>query len=69
MLHYNTVSVELLAIIKAVASNDDFNNFRLCGGTALALQKGHRISADADFVAQEIVSADELIGSVLRNFS
>lgn len=69
MLHYNTVSTELLDIIKAIASNDDFNNFRLCGGTGLALQKGHRISVDADFVAQEILSADELIGKVLRNFS
>lgn len=49
-LYYHTVSPQLLDIIKRICNNVAFEKFRLCGGTALALQIGHRISVDADFV-------------------
>lgn len=47
-LHYNTISQQLLSILKTLMSAREFNNFRLVGGTALSLQRGHRISADID---------------------
>ncbi|MEZ4771749.1 MAG: nucleotidyl transferase AbiEii/AbiGii toxin family protein [Bacteroidia bacterium] len=38
---------------------DVFNNYSLAGGTALALQIGHRISVDLDFFGkQELVTED-----------
>ena len=47
-LHYETVSPALLSILKKLMQSEIFNNFRLVGGTALALQRGHRRSVDID---------------------
>ena len=47
-LCYNTVSDSLLAILKKLMSAEVFSNFRLVGGTALSLQRGHRRSIDID---------------------
>lgn len=38
--------------------------FVLCGGTAVALQLGHRSSVDFDFVAREEFDPDELTSRV-----
>ncbi|WP_187774804.1 nucleotidyl transferase AbiEii/AbiGii toxin family protein [Pedobacter sp. BS3] len=47
----------------------DFNQFYLCGGTALALQLGHRISVDADFVSENNFDKDNLIKVLIERFS
>jgi hypothetical protein len=47
-LYYDTVSAPLLSILKKLMSSDVFKDFRLVGGTALALQRGHRRSIDID---------------------
>lgn len=47
-LYYDTVSAPLLSILKKLISSDVFKGFRLVGGTALALQRGHRRSIDID---------------------
>ena len=47
-LHYETVSPALLNILKKLMQADVFQDFRLVGGTALALQRGHRRSVDID---------------------
>jgi len=47
-LHYNTTSQQLLGILKTLMIAKEFNDFRLVGGTALSLQRGHRESADID---------------------
>lgn len=47
-LYYDTVSSSLLSILKKLMSSDVFKDFRLVGGTALALQRGHRRSIDID---------------------
>jgi predicted nucleotidyltransferase component of viral defense system len=49
MLFYQTVSEELLSLLKSVQRKKEFSKWRLVGGTALALQYGHRISVDLDF--------------------
>ena len=47
-LFYETVSDSLLSILRKLMSSDVFKDFRLVGGTALALQRGHRRSVDID---------------------
>ena len=47
-LYYDTVSTPLLSILRRLLSSDIFKDFRLVGGTALALQRGHRRSVDID---------------------
>ncbi len=47
-LHYITVSSFLLSILKTLMNAAELKKFRLVGGTALSLYRGHRISADID---------------------
>ena len=58
-LYIETVSGKLLEILKQLMQMEEFNPFRLVGGTALSLQLGHRISADIDlFTDAEYNSID-----------
>jgi len=47
-LFYDTVSTPLLSILRKLMASEVFKDFRLVGGTALALQRGHRRSVDID---------------------
>jgi len=47
-LHYNTTNQQLLSILKTLMAAKEFNAFRLVGGTALSLLRGHRESIDID---------------------
>ena len=49
MLFYNTIESGTLDLLKKFQSESFFENCRLVGGTALALQYGHRKSVDLDF--------------------
>lgn len=49
MLHYETIYPNTLELLKKIQSLDMFKESRLVGGTALALQLGHRVSVDLDF--------------------
>ena len=48
MLHTESVSPELLALLNTLMEFESLTDFRLVGGTALALQRGHRLSVDID---------------------
>lgn len=48
MLQRKTVSAQLLGILEKSMSIEQFSDLRLVGGTALALQLGHRHSVDID---------------------
>jgi hypothetical protein len=48
MLHYETVSPGLLEVLRQLMQLPELKNFRLVGGTSLALQIGHRKSVDID---------------------
>ena len=48
MLWKDTVSPELLAMTVAIQAEPLFKDYILAGGTALALQLGHRQSIDID---------------------
>ena len=67
MLHYKSVSAELLELLEFIMNQREFNEFNLVGGTSLALQMGHRISIDIDlFGASEI--DEDLFLEVLKKF-
>jgi hypothetical protein len=72
MLQYSTIDTKTLKLLKKLQKVPDFSNLRLVGGTALALQLGHRKSIDIDLFGK--IDSDELaiskeldkIGSVTR---
>lgn len=48
MLYYETVSPDLLEMLRQLMQLPVLNGFRLVGGTSLSLQLGHRKSVDID---------------------
>ena len=58
MLQYNTVYTATLELLKKLMGNPLLDDFNLVGGTALALQIGHRISVDLDLFTAEGFSID-----------
>lgn len=52
MLYKSTVSKSTLKLLESLQSIEDFSGLRLAGGTALALQIGHRISVDLDLFGE-----------------
>lgn len=68
MLNYNTVTPLLQSILETLMQAKIFANFRLVGGTALSLYRGHRMSVDIDlFTDEEYGSVDfEAIDNFLR---
>ena len=65
MLSYNTITSHTLELLKVLMAEPLFSSLRLVGGTALALQYGHRNSIDLDFFG-EIEEDAETIKEVLR---
>jgi predicted nucleotidyltransferase component of viral defense system len=49
MLYKQTVAPETFQVLETLCSIKELSDFSLAGGTALALQIGHRISVDLDF--------------------
>ena len=49
MLSYDTIEFHTLELLKSLMQEPAFSAMRLVGGTALALQYGHRQSIDLDF--------------------
>ena len=49
MLQVNAVPPRTMDLLRHLASQPCLKNFRLVGGTSLALQIGHRLSVDLDF--------------------
>ena len=47
-LHFNTVTPLLKTILEDLMKAEEFESFRLVGGTALSLYYGHRMSVDID---------------------
>lgn len=61
MLHYETVTKDTLDLLRLIQSNQYFNETRLVGGTALALQIGHRRSIDLDFFGKTGLGCEEVL--------
>lgn len=60
MLHYETIHRDTLELLKKIQSLELFAGTRLVGGTALALQLGHRQSIDLDFFGKMDASLEEI---------
>lgn len=68
MLHTQAVSKELLELLNKVVKSEALADFYLVGGTALALQIGHRLSVDLDFFGD--CDLEELeITNILNRFN
>ncbi len=50
--------------LAALAAHDTVKTFYAAGGTALALQFGHRLSVDLDFFTEQVVDEDRLLQSL-----
>ncbi len=50
MFHYETIEPETLGLLKILSGMTPLADFQLVGGTALALQLGHRKSIDLVFL-------------------
>jgi predicted nucleotidyltransferase component of viral defense system len=61
MLRTNTLEKSTLALLRKLQALEILDNTRLVGGTALALQLGHRISVDLDFFGVVPADANELL--------
>jgi len=68
MLQTNTVNQHTLELLNKLCSHTKLNNFFLVGGTALALQIGHRISIDLDFFSVNSFHEDELTSFLEQEF-
>ena len=68
MLHYETIHPDTLELLRKIQSLEMFKDARLVGGTALALQLGHRKSIDLDFFGSVDASLQE-IASALSTFA
>lgn len=68
MLHYETIEPRTLELLKRIQSLKEFKDARLVGGTALALQLGHRKSVDLDFFGNTTASLEELT-DVISDFA
>ena len=60
MLYYETIHPDTLELLKKIQSLELFTDTRLVGGTALALQIGHRKSVDLDFFGHMDASLEEI---------
>ena len=61
MLAIQTIQPNTLELLKRLSAHPELRETRLVGGTALALQYGHRQSIDLDFFGRLPQDKDELI--------
>ena len=68
MLQTQTVAAGTLALIQQLMKDEQFKEFNLVGGTALALQLGHRISIDIDLFSQKSFDAEKMKSHLEQNY-
>ncbi|WP_455585189.1 nucleotidyl transferase AbiEii/AbiGii toxin family protein [Bacteroides sp.] len=64
MLHLSTVDPQTLELLRQLQNISILSDTRLVGGTALALQIGHRKSIDLDFFGTIKAEKDELVAAL-----
>ncbi len=68
-MHKETVTPELLEVLHKLMSVEELTPFRLVGGTAIALQIGHRKSIDIDLFCNEQVNKRSIVASLQQTFA
>lgn len=66
MLQTQAVSAELLELLKNIMKSEVFSDFILVGGTALALQIGHRDSVDIDMFGNYLIDEDAFLDELKK---
>ena len=61
MLQHSAVYPGTLALLKKLMALPSLRNMNLVGGTALALQLGHRISIDIDLFGEELPDREQFM--------
>ncbi len=67
MLSYKTIQPHTLELLKDLTNESIFSQLRLVGGTALALQLGHRNSIDLDFFGHIEVEDGDLLETLRKH--
>ena len=60
MLQLKTINSATCALLQQMSAMEAMSEFSLAGGTALALQLGHRISIDLDFFTLNTFDTEEI---------
>lgn len=68
MLKKENVSPELIKYLSLLMKLEVLNNHRLVGGTALALQMGHRVSVDIDLFSDKKNDYDKILFELNNQF-
>ena len=68
MLQTQTIAPATLRLLKELMHDRQFEQFRLVGGTSLALQLGHRISVDLDLFTQVPFDEQQLREYLEQNY-
>lgn len=71
-LHWNTVTPAMRSILEGFTESKIAGEFYLAGGTALALQLGHRLSVDLDFFSptqSDVPALANVLQHALKGFS
>ncbi len=68
MLHYQTVEPHTLELLKSLMQKSYLQQFVLVGGTALALQIGHRKSVDLDMFTIQDFDTENLVPLLLKDY-
>ncbi|MBX2927689.1 MAG: nucleotidyl transferase AbiEii/AbiGii toxin family protein [Saprospiraceae bacterium] len=68
MLQTRSIEPGTLELLKQLMSMSLFNQFYLVGGTALALQIGHRFSVDLDLFTSEPFDKNQLVEELTSEF-
>ena len=66
MLSFQTVEPGTLLLLRKIMQADCLSETRLVGGTALALQYGHRTSVDLDLFGHVSEGSEEAIAEILQ---
>jgi predicted nucleotidyltransferase component of viral defense system len=68
MLQTRTIEPHTLGLLKSLMAQPLLEPFYIVGGTALALQLGHRFSIDLDFFTHLTYDKEELFGHLQREY-
>lgn len=68
MLQTRTVEPRTLELLKSLMAKPYLESFFLVGGTALALQLGHRVSIDIDLFTLADFDQDDLLADLKKEF-
>ena len=69
MLQYGTIHPTTLGLLKRLMQIPELSDFFLVGGTALALQLGHRISIDLDLFTKNDFDCELIFSNLTNKFS